>query len=50
MIERIILSVTTMIRELLMRIGHYGSIQMCAGFFHEIQVPEELQQQFEKNL
>lgn len=32
---------------LLIKFGTIGTIQMCAGLFHEIQVPEELRKDSE---
>lgn len=49
MFEKINQSIIAIIRGLFIRIGYYGSAQMCAGFFHEVQVPKELQQELEKS-
>jgi len=47
MIERVKLNLLMNLRQLIEKIGIYGSVQMCAGFFHEIKVPEELEKEFE---
>ncbi|MCS1384904.1 cyclic lactone autoinducer peptide [Lysinibacillus sphaericus] len=35
------------IRIILINFGQHGTEQMCAGFLHEIKVPEELQDDFD---
>lgn len=50
MIEKMTQNITTKVGKLLIQIGKQGSEKMCAGFFHEVQVPIELQQELEKNL
>lgn len=50
MIERIKLNLLMNSRQIIEKIGSYGSAQMCAGFFHEIKVPKELEEELEKEL
>lgn len=33
------------IRTILINFGQHGTEQMCAGFLHEIKIPEELQEE-----
>ncbi len=50
MLERIKQNSLSAIGILLMKLGTYGSVQMCAGFFHEMKVPKELEEELEKEL
>lgn len=33
------------VRNLLIKLGNSGSQTMCVGFFHEVELPEELKEE-----
>lgn len=36
------MSIFELFRKILINYGQHGTKQMCAGFLHEVEIPEEL--------